>query len=142
MLFRTSRIADQSVFDGPIPVRQIRRLKFLDAAHIKDLMALRASENPRDRIAGFRLMQLIQGVGPVIAQRVLDYMVGAADPIAALLNAPSPPRASDDWKAFLETVAELRAGGVAGLLNLGARVCGTNRISNACTRTPSPGVPT
>ena len=114
VLFRTSH------HSGPLEVELTRRnipfvkfggLKFLDAAHIKDLMALlRFVENPRDRIAGFRLMQLIQGVGPVIAQRVLDHLIGAADPIAALLNAPSPPRASDDWKAFVETVADLRAG--------------------------------
>jgi DNA helicase-2/ATP-dependent DNA helicase PcrA len=104
---------------GPLEVELTRRnipfvkfggLKFLDAAYIKDVMALlRFVENPRDRIAGFRLMQLIQGVGPVIAQRVLDDMIGAADPVAALLNAPSPPRASDDWQAFVETVADLRA---------------------------------
>ena len=72
---------------------------------------LRFVENPRDRIAGFRLMQLIQGVGPVIAQRVLDLMVGQPIQLTALLNAPSPPRAGDDWKAFVETVADLRAGG-------------------------------
>jgi DNA helicase-2/ATP-dependent DNA helicase PcrA len=36
-------------------------------------------------------------------------MIGAADPIAALLNASSPPRAGDDWKAFVETVADLHA---------------------------------
>ena len=35
-------------------------LKFLDSAHVKDLLAaLRFAENPRDRIAGFRLLQLM-----------------------------------------------------------------------------------
>jgi DNA helicase-2/ATP-dependent DNA helicase PcrA len=114
VLFRTSH------HSGPLEVELTRRnipfvkfggLKFLDAAHIKDLVALMCFvENPRDRIAGFRLMQLIQGIGPVLAQRILDYMIGAADPIATLLNVPSPPRASDDWKAFVETVAHLHAG--------------------------------
>ena len=77
MLFRTSH------HSGPLEVELTRRnipfvkfggLKFLDAAHIKDVMALlRFVENPRDRVAGFRLMQLIPGVGPVMAQRVLDH---------------------------------------------------------------------
>ena len=35
---------------------------------------LRFVENPRDRVAGFRLMQLMQGVGPTSAQRVLEHM--------------------------------------------------------------------
>jgi hypothetical protein len=59
-------------------------LKFLEAAHIKDMLALRFVENPRDRVAGFRVMQLMPGVGPTSAQRVLDRMMEAADPIGAL----------------------------------------------------------
>jgi DNA helicase-2/ATP-dependent DNA helicase PcrA len=72
-------------------------LKFLEAAHIKDLLALlRFVENPRDRIAGFRLMQLIPGVGPASAQCVLDHIAAASDLIGALADAPSPPRSGDD----------------------------------------------
>ena len=37
-------------------------------------------------------------------------MMGAADPIGALLDAPSPPRASNDWEAFVDTISGLRAG--------------------------------
>jgi DNA helicase II / ATP-dependent DNA helicase PcrA len=84
-------------------------LKFLDAAHIKDMLALlRFVENPRDRVAGFRLLHLLPGVGPASAQRVLDRMAEAADPIAALCNIPSPPRAGDDWKTFVQAVGDLR----------------------------------
>jgi DNA helicase-2/ATP-dependent DNA helicase PcrA len=53
-------------------------------------------------------MHLIPGIGPTSAQRVLDHMAEAADPIAALSNVPSPPRAGDDWKAFVQAVANLR----------------------------------
>jgi DNA helicase II / ATP-dependent DNA helicase PcrA len=112
VLFRTSS------HSGPLEIELIRRnipfikfggLKFLDAAHIKDMLALlRFVENPRDRVAAFRLMHLIAGVGPASAQRVLDHMADAADPIAALENAPAPPRAGDDWKAFVGAVANLR----------------------------------
>ena len=112
VLFRTSS------HSGPLEVELTRRnipfvkfggLKFLDAAHIKDMLALlRFVENPRDRVAGFRLMHLIPGVGPASAQRVLDHMAEAADPIAALSSVPSPPRAGDDWKAFVQTVGNLR----------------------------------
>ena len=112
VLFRTSS------HSGPLEVELTRRnipfvkfggLKFLDAAHIKDMLALlRFVENPRDRVAGFRLLHLIPGVGPTSAQRVLDHMADSADPIAALADAPPPPRAGDDWNMFVHTVAAIR----------------------------------
>src|ERR1700704_3939220 len=78
-------------------------------AHVKDMLALlRFVESPKDRVAGFRLMHLIPGVGPASAQRVLDHMTGEPDPIAALEGAPIPPRAGDDWSAFTKAISELR----------------------------------
>jgi ATP-dependent DNA helicase UvrD/PcrA len=112
VLFRTSS------HSGPLEIELVRRnipfvkfggLKFLDAAHVKDVLAfLRFVENPRDRIAGFRVLHLIPGVGPTSAQRVLDAMVDKGDPIAALCELPHPARAGDAWAAFVETVAQLR----------------------------------
>ncbi|MGA2288967.1 ATP-dependent helicase [Bradyrhizobium sp.] len=92
-----------------IPFVKFGGLKFLDAAHVKDTLALlRFVENPRDRVAGFRLLQLIPGIGPSSARRVLDHMADGADPIAALTEAPVPPRAGEDWRDFVGTVADLR----------------------------------
>jgi DNA helicase-2/ATP-dependent DNA helicase PcrA len=112
VLFRTSS------HSGPLEVELTRRnipfvkfggLKFLDAAHVKDLLALlRFVENPRDRVAGFRLLHLIPGVGPASAERVLDRMAEASDPIAALEDLPAPPRAGDDWRAFIAAIGNLR----------------------------------
>jgi DNA helicase-2/ATP-dependent DNA helicase PcrA len=112
VLFRTSS------HSGPLEVELTRRnipfvkfggLKFFDSAHIKDMLALlRFVENPRDRVAGFRLMHLIPGVGPTSAHRLLDHMAEAADPIAALSGLPSPPRAGNDWTAFVQTITDLR----------------------------------
>ena len=81
-------------------------------------------------------MQLIPGMGPASARGMLDHMMGAADPISALLDAPSPPRAADDWQAFVEMISNLRTGRSGGRLNSSAPVGGTNRISNGCMRTP------
>jgi DNA helicase-2/ATP-dependent DNA helicase PcrA len=112
VLFRTSS------HSGPLEIELTRRnipfvkfggLKFLDAAHIKDMLALlRFAENPRDRVAGFRVLHLLPGVGPASAQRVLDHLAEAADPIGALCALPSPPRAGADWKAFIATIGNLR----------------------------------
>ena len=112
VLFRTSS------HSGPLEIELTRRnipfvkfggLKFLDAAHIKDMLALlRFAENPRDRVAGFRLLHLLPGIGPATAQRVLDRMAEAADPIAAIARIPAPPRAGEDWTGFVETLGNLR----------------------------------
>jgi DNA helicase-2/ATP-dependent DNA helicase PcrA len=121
VLFRASH------HSGPLEVELTRRnvpfvkfggLKFLDAAHIKDVLALlRFAENPRDRVAGFRILQLMPGVGPASAQRVLDHMAAALDPLAALPGAPAPPRAGEAWGGFVDTLLQLRAdsGWPAGL---------------------------
>jgi DNA helicase II / ATP-dependent DNA helicase PcrA len=112
VLFRTSS------HSGPLEVELTRRnipfvkfggLKFLDAAHVKDVLALlRFAENPRDRVAGFRVMHLLPGIGPASAQRILDHMAEAADPLGALCALACPPRASDGWATFVETVGNLR----------------------------------
>jgi DNA helicase-2/ATP-dependent DNA helicase PcrA len=114
VLFRASH------HSGPLEIELTRRnipfvkfggLKFLDAAHVKDVLALlRFVENPRDRVAGFRLLQLLPGVGPASAQRILDAMTGATDPIDVLMASPAPPRTGDLWASFLDTVAALRSG--------------------------------
>jgi DNA helicase-2/ATP-dependent DNA helicase PcrA len=48
------------------------------------------------------------GVGPASAQRILDQIAEAADPIATLRMLPAPPRAGDDWINFVTTIGELR----------------------------------
>jgi DNA helicase-2/ATP-dependent DNA helicase PcrA len=113
VLFRTSH------HSGPLEIELVRRnvpfvkfggLKFLDAAHVKDVMAmLRFVENPRDQIAGFRLMQILHGVGPASAQAVLDYMATAAEPLRALVDAPAPPRAGENWFGLVAIILELAA---------------------------------
>jgi DNA helicase-2/ATP-dependent DNA helicase PcrA len=56
-----------------IPFVKYGGLRYLDAAHVKDLLALlRLSENPADRVSWFRILQLLDGVGPSRAGRVLD----------------------------------------------------------------------
>jgi DNA helicase-2/ATP-dependent DNA helicase PcrA len=114
VLFRTSS------HSGPLEVELTRRnipfvkfggLKFLDSAHVKDMLAaLRFAQNPRDRVAGFRLMQLLPGVGPSTAQRVLDQIGEHANPIAALAELPTPPRTGDDWTVFVDTMRDVKSG--------------------------------
>ena len=85
MLFRTSHHSAQLELEltrRNIPFVKFGGLKFLEAAHVKDMLAiLRFAENPRDRVSGFRVLQLMQGIGAVTAEAILDQvetMAGAA----------------------------------------------------------------
>lgn len=114
VLFRASH------HSGPLEVELTRRnipfvkfggLKFLDSAHVKDLLALlRFAQNPRDRVGGFRVLQLLPGVGPSLARKTLEAMAEAANPLAALAALPTPPRVGDHWGAFLAMLHVLREG--------------------------------
>jgi DNA helicase-2/ATP-dependent DNA helicase PcrA len=106
--------------------------------HVKDVLAvLRWAENPRDRVAGFRVVQLLPGVGPATAARVLDAAAGnsAAGVPAAAATTPDasdtrgtaglrgidnvrgavealatftpPPRALEDWPPFVALMSTL-----------------------------------
>lgn len=49
-------------------------LKFLEAGHVKDALSLlRWADNPRNRVAAFRALQLLPGVGPVGAEKVFSF---------------------------------------------------------------------
>lgn len=99
-----------------IPFVKFGGLKFLDSAHVKDILAvLRFAQNPRDKIAGFRILQLLPGVGPTNARRTLDAMALSPDPLAALKNRPAPSKGAptknaEDWTALAETLAQLAKG--------------------------------
>lgn len=96
-----------------IPFVKFGGLKFLEAAHIKDVLAvLRFVQNPAGRLAGFRVVQLIPGIGPATAARCIDAVGEAADPAAALDAFAVPARARDDWEAFAALFRMLRAPGL------------------------------
>src|SRR5215213_5426171 len=109
VLFRTSHHSDTLEFEltrRNIPFVKFGGLKFLEAAHVKDVLAvLRFAENPRDRVAGFRVTQLVPGIGPASAARILDRLA-APDP-AAMLATYAPPRAGAEWQSFAALFEQL-----------------------------------
>lgn len=113
VLFRTSSHSAELEIEltrRNIPFVKFGGLKFLDSAHIKDLLAvLRFLENPRDRVAGFRVLQLLPGIGPGTAGKVLDAMAESDAPLSVLLATPPPPRGSEGWPALLDMVADIGA---------------------------------
>ena len=71
VLFRAadhSDVLELELMRRNVPFVKYGGLKFLESAHVKDLLAvLRWAGNPRNRIAAFRVLQLLPGMGP--AQR-------------------------------------------------------------------------
>ena len=58
-----------------IPFVKYGGLRYLEAAHVKDLLAaFRLADNPRDEMAWFRLLQLMPGVGPAKARRAINAL--------------------------------------------------------------------
>lgn len=97
-----------------IPFVKFGGLRFLEAAHIKDLLALlRWAQNPRGRMSGFRVAQLVPGIGPATAGRLLDAMAGAPDPVTVLDAFKPGSAARDDWQAFAQAYKALCAPGLA-----------------------------
>src|SRR5208282_2712050 len=83
-----------------IPFVKFGGLKFLEAAHIKDLLAvLRWAENPLDRMTGFRVLQLLPGIGPGTAGKLLDRLAGRSA-VQLMCSFQPPARAAADWPAF------------------------------------------
>lgn len=103
-----------------IPFVKFGGLRFLEAAHIKDLLALlRWAQNPRGRMSGFRVAQLVPGIGPATAGRLLDAMDAAPDPLAVLDNFKPGNAAREDWQAFAKAYKDLCAPGLAWPADLG-----------------------
>ena len=96
-----------------IPFVKFGGLKFLEAAHVKDLLALlRFVENPRDRITGFRILLLLPGVGPKAAAAVMDRLSESQAPFDTLANLEPPPRSRGHWQDLIDVVDSLGARGI------------------------------
>ena len=93
-----------------IPFVKYGGLRFLEAAHVKDVLAfLRWAQNLRDRVAGFRVVQLVPGVGPATAGRLLDHLVEAGDGPRALAAFAPPAAAVEHWPSLCEAVRLVHA---------------------------------
>lgn len=112
-----------------VPFVKYGGLKFLEAAHVKDVLALlRWAENPRDRIAGFGAIQLLAGIGPKTAGRVLDNVCAAQPGCALLAEQPVPEAVRAGWLEFA-TLLDRLAGREEGS-NTAFAPCGAPTVSS------------
>ena len=113
VLFRNadhSDVLELELMRRNIPYVKYGGLKFLEAAHVKDLLAvLRWADNPRNRIAAFRVLQLLPGMGPANTQRACDAFEAAAFRWPALAEHAVPAATREHWPAFTGLMAALGA---------------------------------
>lgn len=76
VLFRSSYLSfdlEIELTKANIPFVKYGGFKFIETAHIKDLIAyLRVTENPKDVVAWNRILLLIDGIGPRNAEKIID----------------------------------------------------------------------
>jgi DNA helicase-2/ATP-dependent DNA helicase PcrA len=93
-----------------IPFEKWGGIKFLEAAHVKDMLAfLRVAENPRDEVSWFRLLQLLPGIGEISARRAIASLEGASWRIDGLVSWDAPPRAAATHAALTALMRRLSA---------------------------------
>ena len=111
VLFRSSSHSDLLEVElgrRQIPFVKYGGLKFLEAGHIKDLLAvLRWADNPRNGLASFRTLQLLPGMGPANARRALDHLEAGGGSLNSLQTFAPPPGAAQDWRKLLELLLTL-----------------------------------
>ncbi|HYH43910.1 MAG TPA: ATP-dependent helicase, partial [Burkholderiales bacterium] len=94
-----------------IPFEKWGGLKFLEAAHVKDVLAfLRIIENPRDEVSWYRLLLLLPGIGDATARAAIESMASAAWESAAFGRYAPPPRARTAHAALVSLLDGLRNG--------------------------------
>ena len=116
VLFRSSHHSDLLELElvrRNIPYVKYGGLKFLEAAHVKDMLALlRWADNPKNRLAAFRALKLLPGVGPATAEHAFtrfEVQGWAAlseidGPLASLLGSLANPQTP--WAGQVARVRE------------------------------------
>jgi DNA helicase-2/ATP-dependent DNA helicase PcrA len=111
VLFRSSHHSDMLELElvrRNIPYVKYGGLKFLEAAHVKDMLAvLRWADNPKNRISAFRTLQLLPGMGPANAERCFMHFEAAGHAWRSLAAFLVPALAAGSWPEFAELMQAL-----------------------------------
>jgi DNA helicase II / ATP-dependent DNA helicase PcrA len=111
VLFRSSHHSDLLELEltrRNIPFVKYGGLKFLEAAHVKDLLSvLRWADNPKNRIAAFRALQLLPGMGPASAEQFVARFERSGFSWNAFRDFTAPSGLAEAWDPFAELMVGL-----------------------------------
>ncbi|HNP63800.1 MAG TPA: ATP-dependent helicase [Woeseiaceae bacterium] len=111
VLFRGSHHSDRLELElvrRNIPYVKYGGLKFLEAAHVKDLLSvLKWAENPKNEVAAVRVLKLLPGMGPSNAARCFEQLAAGDFLFSALRNFRAPGASSKDWPTFCDLLVSL-----------------------------------
>jgi DNA helicase-2/ATP-dependent DNA helicase PcrA len=111
VLFRGSHHSDQLELElvrRNIPYVKYGGLKFLEAAHVKDLLSvLKWAENPKNEVAAFRVLKLLPGMGPSNATRCFEHLAVGDHLFSSLREFRPPAAAANEWDNFCRMLEDL-----------------------------------
>jgi len=111
VLFRNASASDLLEVElarRKIPFVKYGGLKFLEATHVKDLLAiLRWCDNARNTLASFRVLQLLPGMGPVNARKCIDLLDAQAGSLEGLKGYAPPQAMAVDYGKLLALLRTL-----------------------------------
>ncbi|NNJ26421.1 ATP-dependent helicase [Alienimonas chondri] len=93
-----------------VPFKKFGGLRFLETAHVKDLLAfLRLAENPRDEISALRCLLLLPGIGRGRATKAVAALREAGGEFSTWADSPAPSGGASEWTAFVSLMQTLAA---------------------------------
>ncbi len=111
VLFRGAHHSDRLELElvrRNIPYVKYGGLKFLEAAHVKDLLSiLKWAENPKNQLAAFRVLKLLPGMGPSHAARCFAFLVASSHSFSSLAGFTPPSATRTDWPLFCKLMTSL-----------------------------------
>ena len=113
VLFRASHhsiLLEAELTGRKIPFHKYGGLKFVETAHVKDLLGfLRLAENPRDVVSGGRVLLLLPGIGPGKARQVMELLLASGGDFAAWESWKPPAAAAALWPKLVGLLKDLAA---------------------------------
>jgi len=122
VLFRAGHLSDSLEIEltrRNIPYHKYGGLRFLEASHVKDLVSfLRIVENPRDEMAWFRALQLIDGIGPGTAARAVQHIAKEGNDPRTIKTFRVRSAAREAFTSFAGVMDDLAAGDLSPALQI------------------------
>jgi DNA helicase-2/ATP-dependent DNA helicase PcrA len=118
-----------------IPFEKWGGLKFLEAAHVKDVLAfLRILENPRDEVSWYRILMLLPGIGDVTARAAIDMMAQMAWDSRAFGQYRAPARAREAHNQLVALLDQLRTEPVLDMSSVAADIFRVRQLYDSLLR--------